>query len=232
MTNQKTAGIGHNFPPNLIDLITAPFDDERQEAENWADGQDVENEAQMASVDELRGKMRQWRLALEAGQEEAVKPLRDETNAERDRWKPTIADAKRIEGCLVAAVGTFKAKLAEQKEAVRRAAWQAAQDAERAAEELARAADVSNLDAQREADAARNAALNAKKAASAAQKDTVKGLRDVTHYEVTDFSDLLRWMNKHARPELEAAAAEYVRKNHKDGTSRPGVRVWKTKESF
>ena len=232
MTDKQTAGLGHNNPPDPLETVVSQYDDIISEATNWTDGEPVTTEAQMLSVDALIKGFKTYRADLAKAGKERTEPLHRAWKAEVAAVKVYTDDADRIQAALVASVGPFKAALAAEKEAARRAAWQAAQDAERAAEELARAADVSNLDAQREADAARNAALNAKKAASAAQKDTVKGLRDVTHYEVTDFSDLLRWMNKHARPELEAAAAEYVRKNHKDGTSRPGVRVWKTKESF
>ena len=111
--------IGHNNPPDLIDTITAPFDDARTEAEGWLDGKAVETEGQMKAVDELRGAMRQWRLGLERGQKDATAPLHDAYKREGERWKPTIEDAKLIEGGLVALVDGFKRKLAAEKEAAR-----------------------------------------------------------------------------------------------------------------
>ena len=47
------APIGHNNPPSIIDDTLAPFGDTIAEAENWADGSPVENEAQMKAVDDL-----------------------------------------------------------------------------------------------------------------------------------------------------------------------------------
>ncbi|MEP1768157.1 MAG: hypothetical protein ABJJ53_16145, partial [Sulfitobacter sp.] len=88
--------VGGNNPPDPIDEISAAYDAEREEAANWTDGTAVENEAQMKSVDALRKSMREWRLSLEKGQKEATAPLRAVYQAELDRWKPTIEDAKRI----------------------------------------------------------------------------------------------------------------------------------------
>jgi hypothetical protein len=232
MTDKLAAGLGHNNPPDPMETVAAQYDDIISEATNWTDGEPVTTEAQMLSVDALIKGCKTYRADLAKAGKLCTEPLHTAWKASVAAVKVYTDDADRIQAALVASVGPFKATLAAEKEAIRRATWQAAQDAERAAEELARAANASDIDAQRAADAARNAALDAKKAATAAQKDTVKGLRTVTHFEVTDYSDLLRWMNKHARTELEAAAAEYVSKNHKDGTPRPGVRVWTTKESF
>jgi hypothetical protein len=140
-------------------------------------------------------------------------------------------DADRIQAALVASVGPFKATLAAEKEAARRAAWQAAQDAERAAEELARAANASDLDAQRAADAARNAALDARKAASSAQKDTVKGLRTVTHHEVCDMRGLVNWIATNDKDAMAEFARAYAAKNHSNMPDAI-VRTWTTKEAF
>lgn len=232
MMEAQTAQIGHNGPPDPIDEITAAYEAEREMAEGWADGSPVTSEAQMAEVDELRKAMRDWRLGLEKGQEAAVKPLRDATNAERDRWKPTIADAKRIEGALVATVNAFKQKLAEQKRAEEKAAWEAANAAKREAEEKARAAAESDLEAQREAAAAKEAAMQAEKAAQAAKKDQVKGLRSVTKYEITDYRDLLHWIAKNRKDDITAFIDEWARKNHKPDPQAPGLRVWTEKEAY
>jgi len=230
--NTDTPGIGHNSPPDPIDTITGSYTTDREESENWTDGTPVENETQMNDVDALRKAMRQCRLDLEAGQKDATKPLNDALVAERNRWKPTIEDAKRIEGCLVSTVNTFKQKLAAEQAEAERKAWEETNRLRRDAEAKASAANAADIDAQREAAAAKQAVIDAENAAKAIAKGAPKGMRKTTHFEVTDFSDLLRWMNKHARPELESAAAEYIRRNYKDGVNRPGVRVWETKEAF
>ena len=227
----KIAPIGHNNPPDPIDEITAPFDATRQEAENWLDGQAVKTEAQMDAVDALRKEARKWRLALEAGQKTATAPLYAVYTAELDRWKPTIADAKLIETGLVALVDGFKRQLAAEKEAARKAAWEAAEAARREAEAKMALADVANIDAQRDAKAAMEAAEIARAHAAVAQKDTVKGMRTVTRYEITDHRALLNWIAKNARDDVTAFIEAWAQKNHKT-TTADGLKVWQEKEAF
>lgn len=228
------ATIGHNNPPDPIDTITAPYDDARAEVENWADGGNVETEGQMQSVDALRKDMRAWRLALEAGQKEATGPLHAAYKAELDRWKPTIEDAKRLEGCLVSMVDGFKRKLAAEKAEVERKAQAEAWEATRKAREAARLADASNIEAQRAAAVAMAEAEAAHHRAAIAAKDTVKAMRTVTKFEVTDHPVLLHWIAKNARDDLTAFIDAWALKNHKTtkATSDDGLKVWTEKEAF
>lgn len=226
------ATVGHNNPPDPIETITAAFEDARTEAEAWLDGKAVETEGQMKAVDELRGSMRQWRLGLERGQKDATAPLHDAWKREGERWKPTIEDAKMIEAGLVALVDGFKRKLAAEKEAARKAAWEAAENARREAEAKIAAANVADIDAQREAKAAMDAADLARAQASAAQKDTVKGMRTVTKYEVTDHRALLNWIAKNDRAAITAFIDAWASKNHKENQAAEGLRVWQDKEAF
>lgn len=207
--------IGANNPPDPIDEITAPFDASRQEAENWLDGQAVKTEAQMDAVDALRKEARKWRLALEAGQKTATAPLYAVYTAELDRWKPTIADAKMIETGLVALVDGFKRQLAAEKEAARKAAWEAAEAARREAEAKMAMADVANIEAQREAKAAMEAAEIARAQAAVAQKDTVKGLRWYDLHEILDLRGALHWIAANDKPAMTAFVQDYVAKNAK-----------------
>ena len=228
----ERAKIGGNNPPDPIETLTAPFDDDRSEAENWLDGTPVETEAQMKAVDALRASMRQWRLGLERGQKDATAPLHDIYKAELERWKPTIADAKRIEDGLVAVVDVFKRKLAAEKESARKEAERKAWEATRAAQEAARLADASNIEATRAAAKAAEEAEAAQKAAMAAGKDTVKGMRSVTKYEVTDHRALLNYIAKNVREDVTAFIDEWARKNHKEFPVADGLRVWIEKEAF
>lgn len=220
--------IGHNNPPDPIDTITAQFEDARTEAESWLDGKRVENEGQMKTVDELRGSMRQWRLGLERGQKDATAPLHDAWKREGERWKPTIADAKLIEDGLVALVGGFKHQLAAEKEAARKAA----EAARKEAEAKIAAADTANIDAQREARAAMEAADIARAQAAVAQRDTVKGMRSVTKYEITDHRALLNWIAKNDRDAITAFIEDYARKEYKVIPNADGLKVWIEKEAF
>lgn len=224
--------IGHNNPPDPIETITAAFEDARTEAEGWLDGKAVETEGQMKVVDELRGSMRQWRIGLEKGQKDATAPLHDAWKREGERWKPTIEDAKLIEGGLVALVDGFKKKLAAEKEAARKAAWEAAEAARKEAEAKIAAANAADIEAQREAKAAMEAADLARAQASAAQRDTVKGMRSVTKYEITDHRALLNWIAKNDREAITSFIESYAQKNHKNITNAEGIRVWQEKEAF
>ena len=186
----------------------------------------------MKVVDALRANMRQWRLALERGQKDATAPLHDIYKAELERWKPIITDAKRIEEGLVAIGDGFKRKLAAEKEAARKEAERVAWEATRAAQEAARLADASNIEATRAAAKAMEDADAAQQAAMAAKKDTVKGLRTVTKYEVTDHRALLHYIAKEAREDVTAFIDEWARKHHKEFPNADGLRVWIEKEGF
>ncbi|TWI32777.1 hypothetical protein [Paracoccus sulfuroxidans] len=205
--------IGHNNPPDAIDEITARFDDARAEAENWLDGNEVQTEGQMKAVDALRKDMREFRMALEAGQKSSSAPLYDAYKAEHGRWKPTLEDAQRIEKGLVALVDSFKRKLAAEKAEAERKARAEAAAARRAAEEAARAADASNIEAQREAAAAQFAAEEAQRRAVAASKDTVKGLRTFEVTEVLDPRGLINWIAKNRKDDLAEWMGDYARRN-------------------
>ena len=226
------AMIGGNNPPDPIDTITAPFEAYRSEAENWLDGEPVENEAQMEAVDALRKQMRQWRLDLEKGQKSATAPLHDAYKAELERWKPTIEDAKRIEGCLVAAVDGFKRKLAAEKADAERQARAEAERKMREAKEAAAKADAADLEAQRAADNAKREAEAAVAAARAAANDTVKGLRNVTRYQITDHRALLNWIARNDRDAVTAFIEDWASKNHKTASAPDGLDVWQEKEAF
>lgn len=224
------APIGHNNPPDPIDEINARFEAARLEAENWADGSAVENEAQMNAVDVLRKDARAWRLELEAGQKSATAPLYDAYKDEGARWKPTIDDAKRIEGCLVALVDGFKRKLAAEKAEAARKAEAEAWAKTRAAQEAVRQADASNLEDNREAAAKIAEAEAAQEAAKIAKADTVKGMRTVTRYRLIDPVLLARhlWAN-----DREAQGAYHIDRATKLGLNLPGVfEKYQEKEAY
>ena len=227
------AVIGHNNQPDPIEEICAAHEAIRLECENWLDGQTVvDSEPVMLAVDELRKGAREWRLDLERGQKSATAPLYDAYKAEGERWKPTIADAKRIEAGLVSLVEGYKRKLAAEKEAARKAAWEAAEAARREAEAAARAAAADDLAAQREAAESAQAAVDAEKAAQAAQKDTVKGMRTVTRYEIEDHRALLNWIARNDRDAITAFIEDWARRNHKSARAADGLRVWEDREAF
>ena len=226
------ATIGHNMPPDPIEAVISNYGNLLSEIEHWTDGELVENEEQMRAVDELLKQFRTYQSDLQKAGKERTDPLHKAWKEEVAAVKIYTEDADRIKSALVASVAPFKAKLVAQKEAEKRAAFEEAERIRREAEAKASQANAADLDAQREAAAAREAAMEAENAARRQARETVKGMRTVTHYEVTDVSDLLRWINANDRAALDAFAEDYARKHHKDGIARPGLRVWQTKEAY
>lgn len=223
--------IGHNNPPDPIDEALAPYADEIGEAEAWLDGEPVENEDQMNAVDALIKAMRSAKSDLGKAKKSATAPLHDAWKAEIARWKPTEEDIDRRLKGLAAAVDPFKRKLAAEKEAAKRAAYEEAQRKEREAREAAEKANAADYAAQVEADKLAQEALDAKKAASAANKDTVKGMRTVTKYEIEDHRAALHWIAQNNVDAVTAFIEEYVRRNHKT-TAIDGVKVYQQKEAY
>lgn len=226
MTDRK-----HNNPPDPIDEALAPYADAIEEASNWLDGQKVDNEDQMKAVDVILKDIRAANTALAKAEKSETAPMYDKYKAEKARWKPTLDDLKAQKEGLAALVNDFKKKLAAEKEEKKRKAYEEDRRLERAAEEAARKADATNIEAQREAAAVQQAAMEAKKAASAANKDTVKGLRTVTKYDITDYRAALHFIAKNDKDAIVSFVDEYVRRNHKSA-SIDGVNVWQDREAY
>ncbi len=226
------AVIGHNLPPDIIDETLAPFGDVISEAENWLDGQKVETESQMKAADALLKGIKAARKAVDEARDLSTKPLHDAWKGEVARWKPTQDDLDRLAKGLVALLDDFKRKLAAEKAEAARKAEAEAWEKTRAAQEAARLADAGNIEEARAAAAAMEEAEAAHKAAMAASKDTVKGLRTVTRYEITDHRALLNWIAKNDRDAVTAFIEEYARKEHKVIANADGIRVWMEKEAF
>lgn len=211
----QLAPIGHNGGPDPIDEAVSPFGDAISEAENWLDGARVETEAQMKAVDTLIKAMKAARKAVDDARDLATKPLHEAWKVEVARWKPTQDDLDlQIKG-LVALVDGFKRKLAEEKEAARKAAWAVAEAARREAEAKMALADAANIEAQRDAKAAMDAADYARAQAAVAQKDTVKGLRWCECHELLDMRGAVNWIATHDKPAMAAFTEAYVAKNAK-----------------
>lgn len=224
-------GMGHNNPPDPIDEALAPYGDAISDAENWLDGTPVETEDQMKAVDAIIKDIRAAKSGLAKAKKSSTAPLHDAWKAEIARWKPTEDDIDRRLKGLAAVVDPFKRKLAAEKEAAKRAAYDEARRKEREAEEATRKAEAADYESSTEAARLQAEAVEAKKAASAANKDTVKGLRTVTRYEIEDHKAALHWIAANDRDAMTAFIEEYVRRNHK-AAPIDGVRVWQDKEAY
>lgn len=228
---KEPAGIGHNQPPDPIDLALAPYSDIIEEAANWLDGATVENEAQLKATDTLLKALKEARKAVDAARDEVTKPLHEAWKGEVARWKPTQDDLDRQVKCLVAAQAPFKAKLAAEKEEARlKAEAEAAAKAE-AARQAHITANGASLEDQRKADDLLKEAERAERMARAAAKDTVKGMRTVQVYTIESHKEALHWIAINDRDALTAFIEEYVRRNFKT-RSIGGVKVETTKEAF
>ncbi len=224
----ELAPIGHNGH-DPIDEALVPFGEVISEAEGWLDGQKVTTEGQMKACDALIKGVKAARKAVDDARDTATKPLHDAWKAEVARWKPTQDDLDRIVKGLVGLVDDFKRKLAAEKEAARKAAERAAWEKAEAARIAAQAASVSDIEAQRAVAKAQADAEEAQRQAALAAKDTVKGLRTVTLYEVTDHRALLHWIVKNDRDAVTAFIDDWARRNHKENPGADGLRVWQEK---
>lgn len=231
MTTDPRLAIGGNNPPDPIDEALAPYGDAIEEAQNWLDGEPIQNEDQLKATDVLLKTIKSALKDLNAARDDATKPLHEAWKAEVARWKPTQDDLDRIIKGLVACQDPFKRALAAKKEAEKRAAWEAAEKARREAEEAARAAQLSDINAQREAAEKAAEAQRAIEEASAKQKDKVRGMRTVHLYEIEDHRAALHWIAQNDRDAMTAFIESYVAKHHKDAPIA-GVRRWSEKEAF
>ena len=201
--------LGHNNPPDPIEVIQSAHDALFVEVGNWTDGTAVESEAQMKAVDDLLKQIKGVETEAKAAKEDEYRPHKAACDAVVARWKPFLDDLDRQRKCLTAAVDGFKRKLAEVREAERRAKEAEAREAMRKAEEAARAANMADLEAQREAAAAIEAAREAQEAAKAVE--AVKGLRTFTVREITDGTACARWIWQNDREALLGWMTAYVK---------------------
>lgn len=225
------AVMGGNNPPDPLDAALAPFGDQISESENWLDGKPVENEGQMKAVDALLKQIKEAEKAVTAAREAEAKPLHEAWKAAIARYKPTQDDLERIRKGLIALVDGFKRKLAAEKAEAERLARAEAERKMREAQAAAAAANAADIEAQREAAIAHYEAERAARAAAAASKDTVKGLRTVTHYRIDDHRAALHDIAANDREAITSFIDEYVRKNHK-ARAIAGVSVWQEKVAY
>jgi hypothetical protein len=229
MDNRLT--IGGNNPPHPIDDAIAPLANAIEEATNWLDGEPITTDDQLRSTDALLKEIKGGIKSVTAARDAITKPLYDAWKASIAEWKPTLDDLDRISKGLVALQDPYKRALAEQKEAEKRAAWQAAENAKLAAEQARVAASASDIEALREADQKVQQAQDALKAASAKQRDKVLGMRTTHKYDIEDHRAALNWIAKNHRGAITDFIETFVRSNHKS-MDIDGVKQWTEKEAF
>ena len=231
----QLAPMGHNNPPNPIAEIVAPFDDYLTEAQALLDGGKVETEGQMKHYDEVTKGVKAAKKAVDTARDAAVEPLNKAWKDEIAFWKPAQDDLDRIIKGLVKAVDGFKQRLAAEKAEAERKAREEAYAAKRAAEEAAAlaAANETDIEAQRAAAEAIDAAADAWQHVGDLAADKVKGLRTVTTATVEDYGQAINWIRLNDREALVAFIDDYVAKATRAGVRGiTGVTITTDKKAF
>lgn len=250
------AVIGNNEPPAPIEpVMVAPaadaygahaahIDDLYTEAKNWADGADIENEDQAAEVDRLIAEFKAAIEAAEASRDEEKRPHAEKVKEIQERYYPLVGETKAITGTAIrakAALLAVKTRWANKVAAAQRVeAERLRQEAIAKAQEAATVAReaVGNIEATERAEDLIRAAQQTLKAATQAEKPTVRGMRD--NWVVKGFAPytdaagetvsgekaLLRHYIATRPEELLAACLEMARKDVRDGKRTiPGVLI-------
>lgn len=231
MATAAKAVIGHNNPPDPIDLALEPYAAILEEVGNWLDGALVETDGQLADTDKLLKELKAARKDVDTARDEFTKPLHEAWKVEVARWKPTQDDLDRQVKCLVAAQAPYKDKLAAAKAEAQRKAQEEADAKAEAARQAHLAANAASLEDQRKADDLMREAEDAAKLAARAAKDTVKGMRTVQIYEIESHKEALNWIARNDREAVTVFIEEYVRRNFKL-RQIDGVKVETKKEAF
>ncbi len=229
-------GKGHNQPPEdpKIDPVAEAlkeYVDTMAEADNWLDGEKVETEAQMDAVDAILKTIRKAGTAMGKAEKAYVGPRHKAWQDAKALWAKPITDLKNQKTGLAKLVSDFKIKLAKEKEEAARLARIAAKKLEDDAKAAIAAADKGNIEEVREAEAKVEDAKIAKQESSAANKDTVKGLRTVHHHAVDDYKAAINWIATNDKDAIRAFVDEYAKRNHRD-SNISGVRSWSEKAAF
>lgn len=230
MDNER-ATIGNNNPPTPMEEWADLHSGLLGELENWCNGELVSNESQMKSVDDLLKQIKTYRSGLKGKVDEYRRPFIDANAASLEVGKRYTADADKMQSALLAIVSPFKAKLAEEKASAEKAAWEEKNRREREAREAEQKAQAGNIDDMREAEAAKQAVIDADKAAKSVKKSAPKGFRTVHHHEIEDGKALINWIAKNDKQAMADFMAEYARKNFRKA-DLAGVKTWETKEPF
>lgn len=230
------AVIGGNNPPAEIeqtkaDLHFAGFQDAMSGAGDYADGELVTTRGQADECLKIKAELaRAVGKGMDAKRLEETKPHRDETAKINGQWNEYETAIRRLMSNLSAALDPFLRKEAEEKAEVKRRAYAEAQRLEREAAAAVQSANAASYDDQSDVAEKRQAALDAKKAASAANRDTVKGLKTVHHHKIENMGALVNWIAKNDKDAIREFATEYARKHHREA-AMDGVKTWTTKEA-
>lgn len=213
-----------NAPPDPYDAHAANVDSLYEEVGHWADGQEIETDAQAEAVQRLLGDVKDAITACTAAQDDAIKPLTAQVTEIRERWYPLIADTTKLKGKAVRAKKVLldaltvwgnkvRARQAAEAEAARKIATEAAAKAVEAAKEAA-----GDLKASEAAEDLIGQAQAALRTANRAENATVAGMRaNWVVAGVTDETALLKHYWATNRQAIVQAALELARQDVRAG---------------
>lgn len=227
------AVVGDNAPP-VIEGHRINIDDLEAEAENFLDGQPIENDGQAEAIARILDHARKaWKAADEQRKDE--KRPRDEAGqAVQDAWNPLLKRAKHVETAARAAQTVWLNKKDAELRAAADAARAEADRLRKGAEAAKAAADPSDLSALRVATARLEVASRAEKAADRADKQKAQvaggsratGLRTSYRTEVTDMTAFAKWAWATRREEYEGFLKDLAEREGRRGpVSIPGIIV-------
>lgn len=187
------AVVGGNLPPRTKEDVFKDIISMWEETAVWADGQDIENQAQHDAVTSIREAMHDLGKEAEAMRVAEKKPFDEKIDAIQKEFNPYVQKAKgkvdKAKAALDVALGKWRIK--EQKRKAEIAAQQAAEAEEERRKATAAIRESSgNLLAREEAEQMLERAKETESFARRAEKDanTSTGLRTVRSIELPEDS--------------------------------------------
>jgi hypothetical protein len=237
MKDNSSPPIGHNHPPERLhgaSIALEPFEAFMAEAENWLDGNPVENEDQLEAVDSLLLQVKAAEKALLVARDTATRPLHDAWKSEVALWKDAHEEVERLKRGLIRVANDFKVSLAELHDAEARRMRADVERRMQAAKDLAKQADPSHLASVRAAEFARREADEALRKARIIQGARPKGIRTTakwTYSEGGGRRKALHWIAQNDHKAVTEFIDSYVARNFR---RKPidGVEVWDEREAY
>jgi hypothetical protein len=206
-TAEVVAFDGRNMSP--FDEIEQEINDLYDEAKNWLDGSVAETQEQHDAIEKLMGMLAEAQKRADAQRVLENTPFDEGKAKVQAKYAPLISDTKTVKGKTVRAIAACKAALEPFRIAKARAAEEAARKIREAAEEAERIAQqafaqtsVADLEEREQAERLALEAANLNKAANRAAKAASTGTGLVTYWQtvVTDPRALAGhyWKNKPA----------------------------------
>jgi hypothetical protein len=221
-----------------FDEVVLEIEDLFAEAENWADGSEIENQVQCDALDVLDKALLDAGKRLDALRVEEKRPLDEQVQAIQDRYNPFIQPKKGkvdlARSALNPVRAAWKERERQRKEAEAQKARDEAEAARKEAERLIResAGNLSaRVDAEHMLNGAELAERDAKKAAKAAT--TGLGLRTSYQVEVTDLNEAVKYYWRTKRPEFSALIAGLARDEVQSGARMiPGITITEIRKAL